>query len=406
MSGTPASNVVWTEFHLHTAMWLQRPEIGCYSVSRTRSQTIKSDAQDRQGMTKQNPHLRNPVGCAINFQDIQNATEKPSSGPFADDCPTTLLHSVLTNQKLTHSDRSDKSRSDCYTTLLQNVRTHLISRSGGRIYYRRRVPEALRGVIGRTEVWRSLGTDSPTVAKRRALRVSAQVEHEFEVARLKVGLNVDRMVLEDFSVTTPLASEAVVVEAEPLAGVTLCELYDAYMNDPTRDWSPTTRNAYKTTKRVVMSILGADTPVDSITRSQCREMIEILRWQPRNASKLFPKLGPVEIAELAKRDGRTDLINAANINTYLNKLGGVFNWAVKEEILDRNPAKGLRVPDPVARRDKRLPFSPDQLRKIFSAPIYTGCRDDAHGYAVPGAARPRNARFWIPLVSMFGGGFV
>src|SRR5690606_29928133 len=40
---------------------------------------------------------------------------------------------------------------------------------------------------------------------------------------------------------------------------------------------------------------------------------------------------------------------------------------------------------------------------IFSAPLYTGCRDDGHGYATPGQERPRNARFWIPLLSMFGG---
>src|SRR5690606_18501413 len=90
--------------------------------------------------------------------------------------------------------------------------------------------------------------------------------------------------------------------------------------------------------------LGADTPVRSISRSQCREMIEVLRWQPRNASKLFPKLSPVEIAERAKAEGRTDLINAANINTYLNKLGGVLNWAVKEEMLERIRRRACACP--------------------------------------------------------------
>jgi integrase len=114
-------------------------------------------------------------------------------------------------------------------------------------------------------------------------------------------------------------------------------------------------------------------------------------------------LTPVEIAAKAKAEGRDDLINAANVNTYVNKLGGVLNWAVKEELLDRNPALGLRVADPTLRRDKRLPFTADQLRAIFTAPLYTGCRDDEHGYAVPGSNRPRNARFWVPLVSMFGG---
>ena len=175
------------------------------------------------------------------------------------------------------------------------------------------------------------------------------------------------------------------------------------MSDPTRDWSPTTRTAYTTTRRMVLAILGADTPIRSITRAQCRDMIDILRSLPRNASKLYPKLSPAEIAERARAEQRTDLINAANINTYLNKVGGMFNWAVKEELLDRNPAQGLRLPDPLLRREKRLPFSSSQLQAIFSAPLYTGCRDDGHGYAKRGDCRPRNARFWIPLISLFCG---
>jgi integrase len=240
-----------------------------------------------------------------------------------------------------------------------------------------------------------LGTDSLTVAKRRSLRIAAAIEHEFEVARSRVGLSVDQTVLEGF----PQSSSA----TRSACGPSLGELYDAYMSDPTRDWSPTTRMAYQTTRRIILAILGEDAPIRSITRTQCREMIEVMRWQPRNASKLFPKLSPMEIAERAKAEGRTDLINAANINAYLNKLGGMFNWAVKEEMLDRNPAQGLRVPDPTARRDKRLPFTSTQLRAIFSAPLYTGCRDDAQGYAMPGPNRPRSARFWIPLVSMFCG---
>jgi site-specific recombinase XerC len=69
-------------------------------------------------------------------------------------------------------------------------------------------------------------------------------------------------------------------------------------------------------------------------------------------------------------------MSPGNITTYLNKVGGVFNWAVKEEVMDRNPAKGLKVPDQTLRRDKRLPFSIAQLRAIFAAPLYTGCRDD------------------------------
>jgi integrase len=267
------------------------------------------------------------------------------------------------------------------------------------------VPGSLTGIVGKREIWRSLGTDSPTVALRRSHQIAAAIERDFELAHGRSGRTVDPMIVcgavwESAPERTPDTQKS---PTETVTGPTLGEVYDAYMNDPTRDWSPTTRMAYGTTRKLVMAILGEATPIRSITRAQCREMIEVLRWLPRNASKLFPNLPPVEIAERSKAEGRDDLINAANINTYVNKLGGVFNWAVKEELLDRNPAVGLRVPDPTLRRDKRLPFSAAQLRAIFSAPLYTGCRDDEHGYAIPGPNKPRNARFWIPLVSMFAG---
>jgi integrase len=154
---------------------------------------------------------------------------------------------------------------------------------------------------------------------------------------------------------------------------------------------------------MVLAVLGEDTPIRSVTRARCRELIEVLRWLPRHSSKLYPGLEPNEIAAKARATGRDDLISASNVNTYLNKLCGVFNWALREQMIDRNPALGLKVPDPTLRRDKRLPFSSKQLRAIFSAPLYVGCQDDGHGYAKPGHNRPRNARFWIPLVGLFGG---
>ena len=41
----------------------------------------------------------------------------------------------------------------------------------------------------------------------------------------------------------------------------------------------------------------------------------------------YPRLGPVEIAARAKQTERADLMSPSNIN----KVSGVFNWAVKEE---------------------------------------------------------------------------
>lgn len=69
---------------------------------------------------------RNPVGCARLSQHIQNATEKPSSGPFADDCPTTLPHNGALHLGLSHSSYSANRQNSVYTNRLHNVRTHFV----------------------------------------------------------------------------------------------------------------------------------------------------------------------------------------------------------------------------------------------------------------------------------------
>ncbi|WP_370690038.1 DUF6538 domain-containing protein [Phenylobacterium sp.] len=190
---------------------------------------------------------------------------------------------------LSASKRSGKGGSDCYTNDL-HVRTNLVRR-GALIYYRRRVPTLLVGIVGRAEIWRSLNTDSLTVALRRSYLVAAAIEQAFEVARAGAGLSVDEVVYSgvihqpETSVETPPPEmPSRFVEADLPGGASLKAVYDAYMSDPTRSWSPRTRFAYSTPRRVALAVLGEETPVRAITRAQCRDFIETLRWLPRHAS--------------------------------------------------------------------------------------------------------------------------
>jgi integrase len=130
--------------------------------------------------------------------------------------------------------------------------------------------------------------------------------------------------------------------------------------------------------------------------------VEFLRSVPRNAQKRFPHLTLTE-AVAATAESSIDRINAANVNAYLNKFAGALNWAEQEGFIDRNPARGLGVADPVKKRDKRLPFSTDQLQRIFHAPIYTGCLNDGAGYSRVGPNLPRRSRYWVPLIGLLSG---
>jgi len=152
----------------------------------------------------------------------------------------------------------------------------------------------------------------------------------------------------------------------------------------------------------VLDAMGAQTLLEEVTRERCREFLSLLLRLPAHADKRYQGLSIREAVKAAEgKDVR--LINAANVNAQLIRFGAMMNWALDEGYIDRNPARGLRIPDPVARAEKRSPFNPHQLRAIFTAPIYTGCEDDCYGYAKPGPARPQRARFWVPLIALFSG---
>ncbi|MFZ4595497.1 MAG: hypothetical protein ACOYOF_14660, partial [Verrucomicrobiaceae bacterium] len=193
------------------------------------------------------------------------------------------------------------------------------------------------------------------------------------------------------------------VSAAPTQSVTLGDAYERYMHDPTHSWSLRTREAYETARKLSVSVIGADMPLSELSRVHLRDYIDVLRFLPKNASKRFPKLTAREAAAKARADGDENVMSAANANVCIANLSSFLNWAVNEELLDRNPVRGLRLADDVAKRDKRHPFSAEQLRKIFNAPLYTGCLDGERGYAIEGDQRPRNARFWVPLIGLHTG---
>jgi integrase len=132
-------------------------------------------------------------------------------------------------------------------------------------------------------------------------------------------------------------------------------------------------------------------------------LLETLRWLPVNHSKKHGTLSVRDAAELAKRDNRIKTINPTNLNAYMARFATMMNWAVSEEYIGRNPARGLQWAETVHPQDRRRPFELWQLQKIFSALIYTGCKDDQNGYAVPGPVIATGARYWVPLIGLFSG---
>jgi hypothetical protein len=153
-------------------------------------------------------------------------------------------------------------------------------------------------LLNRLEIWRSLRTDSLAVAMRRLPGVVARIEMEIEHIRAMAGLPVDAMLIR--LLDNDLAEDRISIPAislptersQPDAPLTLAEAYRNYIDDPTRAWTANTREAYETSRKLAVALIGETLPVASISRAQCRDMLDVLRFLPANAGKIFPKLSP------------------------------------------------------------------------------------------------------------------
>jgi integrase len=155
--------------------------------------------------------------------------------------------------------------------------------------------------------------------------------------------------------------------------------------------------------RALKELWGDHRPIREIRPEDCQRVRDLFSTLPANSIKRWPKLTLVQAAEHARQNAIAPM-RPTTANAYLGRLSTMFKWAVRRWLIERNPAEALTVAEPEGDpRAARDPFTLDQLRKIFSAPLYTGCKDDERGYAVPGPNVTRRARFWLPLLGLFTG---
>jgi len=231
---------------------------------------------------------------------------------------------------------------DCYSKLLRDLPRRMFRR-GQKPYYRHTIPVDAQPLLKRVEIWRSLRTDSFAVASRRLPSVIARIEMEIEHARAMVGLPVDLNLLP----SSPDDPANFTNQAEPSSArvqtdspLTLSLAYRNYIGDPTRAWMAKTREAYETSRRLAVAIIGEAVAIASISRAHCREMLDVLRFLPSNAGELFPKLSPRAAAEPARLRCNIKIISAANANSLMsNKQFPASNRAIgrlgSDDLYDR-----------------------------------------------------------------------
>lgn len=156
---------------------------------------------------------------------------------------------------------------------------------------------------------------------------------------------------------------------------------------------------------VTQGIPATRLSLESISSKTARAFKELLQRSPSNARKIYPTLNPIEMVEVAERDGAR-LLSTTTQNNYLQSLSSLFNFAIQElDYVGSNPfkGKGSTKKSKVNKRSQRLPFSQEQLLTLFSSPLFKGCQTLASCHKTGRVIPLQSHKYWAPLIGLYSG---
>ena len=194
----------------------------------------------------------------------------------ATNCSTQVLHNGGSESRLNNCDSTIIDDKNCSTRLYHRRRKSLsgLWRRGAIYHYRVRVPVDLAGSLQKTHISRSLRTTSIIDARRVVRKIAYDLEVWFDSLRKNgaacdAGLNANDSVLLVSGSAKTLSGKIV----QPV--MTFSTVCDLYLNDPTSSRTEKSAMIYRTTFTTIASILGPDKPLQSISRENCRELLEL-----------------------------------------------------------------------------------------------------------------------------------
>lgn len=249
----------------------------------------------------------------------------------------------------------------------------------GIYYLRRRVPDDLRHIIGKTEIRRSLNTRHHHQAKTAFALAYAESERLFNDARQ--GHYAERHTPQTVDVSHP----APLMPAPTESSIRLSEALTRYV----QSISMSGRSEYVSRRHAV-----------DYSRAVNRFISEV-------GDKPIASIQPSDIHTFAANliqpaDDNVKPLATSSTRLLLARLSSVMAFTVDSGLIDTNPVAASRIHKrlgsgkPKRRLDDNRGYTWGELVTLFSHPEFQRLRYTE--------GRPGNAVFWIPLIAAYTGG--
>ena len=149
---------------------------------------------------------------------------------------------------------------------------------------------------------------------------------------------------------------------------------------------------------------SGDRGIGTYSKADAREFREVLLKLPPNARQgRFKGLNIVQAVALAEKKQIAPM-SRKNARKILGFIGSFFKHAAAAyDEVERSPFEGIYIRKEKYPEKMRTKFTNEELAKIFSAPVFTGCKSQHCWWDAGDHDVHETSRFWIPLVALFTG---
>lgn len=161
-------------------------------------------------------------------------------------------------------------------------------------------------------------------------------------------------------------------------------------------WTDRTEKENRRILRLASEHFGASTPIMAITMDNARAFRDsVIAWHKKPPGTAA--LAQISNAPAGKR------IGAKSAAKYFGYLSAAFAHWTNEGYLEKSPVGKLTVPTPHQNQaSMRVPFAPEDLKALFSSPIFAGCEGPARRTKA-GPHVYRDGIYWAILIAPLSG---
>lgn len=187
-----------------------------------------------------------------------------------------------------------------------------------------------------------------------------------------------------------------------LPGESIMELYDRFKAEKIGSARPDTWDQNRKIVKLFAEFIGETSHVSVITRKAVRNWKhELARWPVKAAdTKAFEGMSFRKIIE-ANATVKKPPIKDKTRNKYLAALGSFATWLLQNEYIDADVMTGMYLEIDKRKREV-YPYSADQLKTIFTSPLFSTCMGDDQE-SKPGNVAIRDWRYWMPWIALYSG---